>query len=83
MPKRRIIERIEFGKMFGEHVIRGYVDGRAFTSLWQWTARARVGISWGQLGTDEVLAIGSYRNGWAWPKEWAQQTDNRSKCANS
>lgn len=83
MAQRRVIEQLEFGEMFGAGVIQGYVEGRHFTSMYHWTARNRVGISWGQLGTDEVLKIGSYRNGWTWPKEWAQQTDNRSKCANS
>lgn len=82
MPKLRTIEMIEFGKMFGASVIRGYVEGRNFTALLRWTARARVGISWGQLGTDEVLAIGSYRGGWTWPEEWKGVVDIRSKRAN-
>ncbi len=82
MPKRRTIEMLEFGRMFGAAVVRGFVDGRRFTALYQWTARARVGISWGQLGTDEVLAIGSYRDGWVWPAEWRSVVDERSRAAN-
>lgn len=85
MAKRRTIEHLEFGKMFGADVIRGYIDGRQFMALIRWTARNRAGVSFGQLGTDEILAIGSYKRGHGFliPREWLRQTDGRSKCANS
>lgn len=47
--------------MFGENVVTGYVGGRRFTALLRGNARERVGVSRGQLGTDEVLKIGSER----------------------
>lgn len=57
--------------MFGADVIRGYVAGRPFIAPYHWTARNRIGLCvTGQLGSDEVLAIGSRRGGWVLPAEW-------------
>ena len=58
MAKKRTIEQWELGKLFGEHVITGYVDGKRFTAIWRAWCQGRFWVSWHSKGAEEVLIAG-------------------------